>query len=94
MRQRLYLIILWAMATVLTVNAQESNVRLIYDQAENDYQIGRIEQAMDLLQDNMASFSGNLKVSVYRLLSLCNLGLDNFEEAERYANLLLKEDPY
>ena len=94
MRQRLYLIILWAMATVLTVNAQESNVRLIYDQAENDYQIGRIEQAMDLLQDNMTSFSGNLKVSVYRLLSLCNLGLDNFEEAERYANLLLKEDPY
>ena len=82
------------MATVLTVNAQESNVRLIYDQAENDYQIGRIEQAMDLLQDNMTSFSGNLKVSVYRLLSLCNLGLDNFEEAERYANLLLKEDPY
>ena len=94
MRQRLYLIILWAMATVLTVNAQESNVRQIYDQAENDYQIGRIEQAMDLLQDNMTSFSGNLKVSVYRLLSLCNLGLDNFEEAERYANLLLKEDPY
>ena len=72
------------MATVLTVNAQESNVRQIYDQAENDYQIGRIEQAMDLLQDNMTSFSGNLKVSVYRLLSLCNLGLDNFEEAERY----------
>ena len=82
------------MATLLPLQAQESNVRLIYDQAESDYQIGRIEQAMDLLQDNMMSFSGNLKVSVYRLLSLCNLGLDNFEEAERYANLLLKEDPY
>ena len=82
------------MAMLLPAHAQESGIRQIYDQAENDYQIGRIEQAMDLLQDHIGSFSGNLKVSVYRLLSLCNLGLDNYEEAERYANLLLQEDPY
>ena len=82
------------MAMLLPAHAQESGIRQIYDQAENDYQIGRIEQAMDLLQDHIESFSGNLKVSVYRLLSLCNLGLDNYEEAERYANLLLQEDPY
>ena len=93
MKRRLYLIIL-AMAMLFPVQAQEVSIRQIYDQAESDYQIGRIEQAMDLLKENMLSFTGNLKVSAYRLLSLCNLGLDNYEEAAHYANLLLKVDPY
>ena len=93
MKRRLNLIIL-AMAMLLPVQAQEVSIRQIYDQAESDYQIGRIEQAMDLLKENILSFTGNLKVSAYRLLSLCNLGLDNDEEAAHYANLLLKVDPY
>lgn len=78
----------------LSAQAQESSVRQIYNQAESEYDLGRIEQAISLLQDNIKDFSGNLRESAYRLMALCYLGQDNLEETEKYAMLLLKDNPY
>lgn len=93
MSRRLSIILLFTVF-LLSAYAQNSSMRQIYDQAESDYQDGRIEQAVELLEDNIKSFPANLKVSVYRLLSLCNLALDKEMEAEQYATLMLREDPY
>ena len=82
--------------TPLALSAQEADgsLRQIYEQAENDYQIGRLEQSLELLQSNLGHFSGNLRQSAYRLIALCYLGQDKMEETESYASLLLKENPY
>ena len=93
MKKRIYLII-YMVAILLQVHAQNESMRQVYDQAESEYQIGHIEQAKELLKEKITSFSGNLKVSAYRLLSLCSLSLDETEEAEQYVRLLLQEDPY
>ena len=50
--------------------------RQIYNQAESEYKLGRIEQAKTLLYDNLATFEGNLRQNAYRLLALCSLSLD------------------
>jgi len=42
--------------TALSASAQENTARQIYNQAEGEYAIGRIEQALDILQ-NMLDFT-------------------------------------
>ncbi|MBR4572468.1 MAG: TonB-dependent receptor [Prevotella sp.] len=73
--------------------AQDNSAR-IYSQAENDYKIGRIEEARDTLLHNIGSIHGNLKKSSLRLISLCYLARFEMKEAEQYATLMLNEDPY
>ena len=82
------------MVLLTTVSAQEITMRQLYEQAENDYKIGRIERARDLLTSNINQFPSQLKTSGYRLLSLCSLALDEPEQAEQYAAQLLEIDPY
>lgn len=93
MSRRLLLIFLCTVCQ-LSAQAQNSNMRQIYDQAESDYQDGRVEQAADLLEEHIKSFPSNLRVSAFRLLSLCNLSMENDSMAEQYATLMLREDPY
>lgn len=80
--------------TALSAQEADGSLRQIYEQAESDYQIGRLEQSLELLQSNLGRFSGNLRQSAYRLIALCYLGQDKMEETESYASLLLKENPY
>ena len=94
MKTRLYLIILMMLLTALTVRGQKSTARQAYYQAESDYDIGRIEQALTILQDNIKGFSGNIQQSAYRLMALCWLGLDDNEKAEEWTRSLLSQDPY
>jgi iron complex outermembrane receptor protein len=93
MMKRLYLITFFA-AMLFQVHAQNNSMRQIYDQAESEYQIGRLDQAIDLLQTHINSFQGNLKQNAYRLMSLCYLAQDSLSQSENYAMLLLKENPY
>ena len=93
MSRRLNIILLFT-AFLLSVQAQNSSMRQIYDQAESEYQYGRVEQAAELLETHIKSFPSNLKVSAFRLLSLCTLAMDNEDKAEQYATLMLREDPY
>ena len=94
MRIRFYLISIIVCMSALSVQAQDSSVRQIYNEAENEYVIGRIEQAVSILQDNMGHFQGNLRQSAFRLLALCHLSQDNIEKAEEDTKNLLNEDPY
>ena len=80
--------------TVLPVGGQENTTRQIYYQAESEYDIGRIDQALTLLQDNIKKFSGPIQQSAYRLMALCWLGLDDNEKAEEWTRNLLSQDPY
>ena len=68
--------------------------RQLYSQAESEYQIGRLEEALTLLNSNIDKFEGSIKQSAYRLIALCYYGLDKDREAELSIRLLLKENPY
>jgi len=74
--------------------AQDNSVRQVYEQAESEFAIGRIDQTVDILQKNMSRFVGTALQSAYRLLILCALAEDDDPKAESYANLLLNENPY
>lgn len=94
MKRRLYLIIiLGLLLTASPVSGQETR-RQIYNQAESEYDIGRIEQALLLLQTNIQDFNGNLLESAYRLMALCWLSLDENDKAEQATRHLLNADPY
>lgn len=97
MKKLFHLIIIYIIVWLVPANiqAQDSgSLRLIYAQAESAYQIGRLDQALELLQDNFGNFRGNLRQSACRLMSLCYLAQDNVEQSEKYAMLLLKDNPY
>lgn len=76
--------------------AQQTEIdrRQSFLQAESEYQVGHIDNAINMLGDQLMSYSGTLKVSAYRLLALCNLAQDDLNGANKYVDLLLKEDPY
>ena len=95
MKRRLHLIIyIVSILYCIPASAQDSNMRQVYEQAEEAYSIGRIEQAMTLLNNNIDNFQGGLKQSAYRLMALCNLGMDKTAEAEACVAALLNRDPY
>ena len=80
MKKKLHLFLLIVLCLLsLSVNAQESASRQIYNEAESEYGIGHFEQAIQLLKENIDHFEGSLKQSAYRLLALCYLGEDKDE---------------
>lgn len=86
---RIYMAVIALMFLALPASAQD-----VYTQAENAYKIGRIDSALVILKRHENSFQGTDKQKAYRLMSLCCLALDQTEESEYYAGLLLKENKY
>ena len=79
----------------LTGSAQEKqDLRQVYTKAEEAYQIGQLDQAIELLEGNLNDFSGNLRQSALRLVSICYLAQDDEETSEKYARSLLSINPY
>ena len=79
----------------LCASAQDdTKMREIYTQAESDYQIGRIEQARNTLLQNLNVFQGNVRQSALRLIALSYLEDFNTEQSEKYATLMLQDNPY
>ena len=92
MRKSIYILLLVFCSCV--AHAQiDTEMRDIYTQAENDYQIGRIEQARDTLLQNLSSFHDNLHQNALRLIALCYLARFDKEKTEHYASLMLQENP-
>ena len=87
MKKYLYHIIAVSiMLMPVMASAQEKqDLRQIYTKAEEAYQIGQLDQAIDLL---------NLRQSALRLVSICYLAQDDKETSEKYARLLLNINPY
>ncbi len=78
----------------LMVSAQEKpNQRQVYEKAEEAYQIGQLDQAIELLEDHLNDFTGNLRQSALRLASICYLAQDDKDKSEQYARLLLSINP-
>ena len=86
----IYMLLCWL--PFAAVGQEESDLRQLYLQAEEEYNIGRFDASIRLLEGNVANFRGALRESAYRLLALCYLNQDNTPEAEQYFSLLLKED--
>ena len=82
-----YIAVLALLLQVVLLSAQD-----IYSQAENAYNIGRLDSALVLLKNHENSFQGTNRQKAYRLMSLCCLGLDQIEESEKYAGFLLREN--
>ena len=50
----------------LTASAQEKqDLRQVYTKAEEAYQIGQLDQAIELLEGNLNDFTGNLRQAPY-----------------------------
>ena len=78
-----------------SVGAQnDTRMREVFAQAENDYRIGRIEQAREVLLQDLADFHGNLRQNALRLIALSYLARFDMEHAQQYATLMLQENPY
>ena len=93
-KRRLFPIVVVLLLAVLTVSAQENSPRQMLEQAEEAYQIGRILEAKKLAEGCVKSLDNAQRLSGYRLLSLCCLALDQQDDARRYAELVLEENPY
>ena len=95
MNSRRYITVVVALLlTVFSASGQDNSPRQMYEQAEEAYQIGRIEEAKTLLENCVKSLGDAQRLAGYRLLSLCCLALDQTDEARHYAELVLKENPY
>ncbi len=79
-----------------TLHAQNTaeQYRDIYDQAEQDYNIGRLKEAEEQLLKNMKNFPIVLRQGAYRMLALCYIGMDQEDDAKTYVQMLLDENPY
>ena len=72
----------------------DAKQRQVYAQAEHDYQIGRTEQARDSLMLHLNTFQGNLRQNALRLIALTYLESFDAGQTERYATLMLQQNPY
>ena len=72
----------------------DAKMREVYAQAENDYKIGRVEEARDVLLQNLNTFQGNLRQNALRLIALICLDEYDVRQAEQYTTRLLELNPY
>lgn len=96
MKKYLYNILVACIAWIpAIVSAQEKqDLRQIFAKAEEAYQIGQLDQAIELLEGNIDDFTGNLRQSALRLTSICYLAQDDKGASEKYARMLLNINPY
>jgi outer membrane receptor for ferrienterochelin and colicins len=90
-------IIVSAMLAFLSLSSSaqsQDEQKKLYATAESDYSMGRLDQAQAVLTTSLDKFKGNLRQGALHILSLCALAQDHEEEAERYAQKLMKDNPY
>ena len=95
MRKTLYILFCSVIFCVCTIHAQDdTKMREVYAQAENAYRIGRIEQARDMLLQNLSTLQGNSRQSALRLIALTYMDEYDIPKAEQYVTRLLQQNPY
>lgn len=75
-------------------SAQEGRGYQLCTNAEKAYKIGRIDEARQMLNVNLDTFSVRTKVEALRVLTLCCIAQDCMTEAESYALRLIESSPY
>ena len=95
MRKSVYILLYMAIRFACPVLAQsDAKMREVYVQAENDYRIGRVEEAREALLQNLTAFQGNLRQNALRLIALISLDEYDVRQAEQYTARLLELNPY
>ena len=93
-RYRYNILAVCMMLMPLMVSAQEKqNQRQVYEKAEEAYQIGQLDQAIELLEDHLNDFSGNLRQSALRLVSICYLAQDETDKSVQSERSRLSINP-
>ena len=93
MSRLVHLIIYIILLSTGTLYAQNINSQLL-EQAEQDYQIGRFDQALGALDGKLGMFQGTELQKALRLTALCHLAKDDLENAEYYARQLVTLNNY
>ena len=88
------LTIVFCLSACFRIVAQTTTEVEIFQHADASYRIGRFDEAIRLLTDNISNLSARTRSTAYHLLSLCYMEKDESEEAAKYASLLLNENPY
>ena len=96
MKRYLYNILAVCMMLMpVMASAQEKqDIRQVYAKAEEAYQIGQLDQTIELLEGNLNDFTGNIRQNALRLISICYLAQDDKPASENYARMLLNINPY
>ena len=79
---------------VMASAQEKQDIRQVYAKAEEAYQIGQLDQAIELLEGNLNDFTGNIRQNALRLVSICYLAQDDKATSEEYARILLDINPY
>ena len=78
----------------IVANAQtDAQISQLYYQAEGYYEIGRIGDALEILEKNAKKFPADLKTNALKLSALCAMALDDNDKATKYTTELLHENP-
>lgn len=95
MNRRLILLTLFCgVMTLCHALQNDEEQQKIFEEAQNEYAIGRIGSARDTLSKSITRFRGSLRQDAYRLLSLCCIATDDDDHAEAYTRQLLSDNPY
>ena len=94
MKQKRYQWGIGILKWVLPFAQDDTKMREVYAQAENAYRIGRIEQAREMLLQNLSTLQGNSRQSALRLIALTYMDDYDIPKAEQYVTLLLEQNPY
>ena len=92
-----YIVLIALFMAALPLKAQDTGsqeLRQTYALAEELYCIGRLEETIQLLEQNVTDFPSVLRQNAYRLIALSYLALDHEEAAEKAVMSLLNENPY
>ncbi len=78
-----------------SVMAQDDTVgKYLFEQADEKFRSGQIEQARELLTANISSLKGKYRVDALRLIALGYLARYDDQQAEHYIEMMLQENPY
>lgn len=94
MYKRMATAIIITILAIPTFAQNQDEMKKYYTTAENDYTLGRVDSAQAVLLTSLDKMKGNLRQGALHLLTLCALSEDNEEDALRYAQALMKENPY
>ena len=91
--KRILIAIIMTVVQVCAMAQTTADVELCL-KAEEAYRIGRLDEAVGLLEANIGVLTNRTRETAYRLLTLCYMEKDQDGKAQAYAELLLKENPY
>ena len=77
---RLLFVILFVFFSA-ALSAQNDSLRQLFYKAESNYEIGKFDEALEILEGNFSKFPAALKTNVLKLSALCSIMKDDDEKS-------------